>query len=196
MLEKFLLIVVGSIIGSYLTSRIEVWKAWNSYDVVRLEIDRNLQLLESVHAVAIPTYGHADNQQKQIDELIDTCEDKLPVRIRLLVGEKMPLWSYRAWETQINLLSQILTETQIKGIFNIQVGLERLSSIHESISNLITIHGDSSRDRAIELWDEWESIINRMLQNNNPLRPVNTYMKIASIIGLRWLMGHRNLPSS
>lgn len=193
MLEKVLLVIFGGIVGSIITSRFEVWKAWHSYGIVRLEIDRNLRVLDMVKRAATPTYdSDCDNRQRQIDQMIDECETKLPVRIMLLDRENMPNWTHKAWESQLHLLAQILTDAQARGIFDIQVDLERLSSIHVRLSNLVATHRDSARNRALDLWNEWESIATRTLQKGNHLLAVRNLTKIVSILGLGRLILRRN----
>ena len=97
MIEKVIFAIIGGIIGSYITLRFEVLKAWKSYLIVQAEIDRNLHLLENVRNSSTPTYdSNNDNQQKQIDQMIDSSEDKLPVKALLLVKVNLPNWGYQA----------------------------------------------------------------------------------------------------
>ena len=193
MLEKALLVIFGGIVGSYLTLRIEVLKAWRSYRVVRLEIERNLRILENVQRMGTPTYSFDPNdQQRQIDQMIDSSKDCLPVRVSLLIRQRMPNWAYQAWESQLHLLAQILTEGEVRGVFEIQVNLERLLSIHDQLSTLVAKHEDTTRDRARELLAEWDSTSKTVLRGGNPLHPVATHVRVASILGLRCLFARSN----
>ncbi len=85
MIDNIIVAVVGGIFGSIFTSRSEILKAWRSYIIVQAEIDRNLALLENFIALTTPKYDTLnDNQQKQIDQMTNSFEDKLPVKVLLL----------------------------------------------------------------------------------------------------------------
>ena len=115
MLEKLILVTLGGIIGSYITSRLDILKAWRAYVVIRAEADRNLKLLKNAQESLVIDYSSSDNdQQKQIDEMINSFEDRIPVQVSLLAEINPPVWSFRAWESQLPLLAHILSETQIK----------------------------------------------------------------------------------
>jgi hypothetical protein len=194
MLEKLLLVIFGGIVGSYITSRLEILKAWKSYMIVRAEIDRNLSLLENIQRGATPEYSSASNdQQKQIDQMIDSCNDKLPVRVSLLLKENMPIWSYRSWDSQLHLLAQIISESQVRGLFDMQVDLEQLSSIHARLSMLVSTHGDTARNQAVELFKEWEFIATRRQQNGNPFFDVPVFTKFNSVLGLHRIGECKNI---
>ena len=182
MIDKVIFAIIGGIIGSYITSRFEILKAWKSYLIVQAEIDRNLALLESVIASMTPKYNSHNNQQEQIDQMIDSCEDKLPVKALLLVRRNMPNWGYQAWNSQIHLLAHILTKPQVRGVFEIQVDLDKLSSLHALISEYVNKYGDSARNRVLELCDEWDSSVNKVLKNGNPLPTVPLHVKMASVL--------------
>lgn len=191
MIEKVIFAIIGGIIGSYITLRFEVLKAWQSYLIVQAEIDRNLRLLENVRNSSTPTYfSNNDNQQEQIDQMIDSSKDKLPVKALLLVKENLPNWGYQAWDSQLHLLAHILTQAQVRGVFDIQVDLERLSSIYARLSELVARYGNGARSPVLELIQEWETIVNRVLQNGNPLPTVPKYIKIASFLGLARFLGY------
>lgn len=188
-IDKLFLVIFGGIIGSYITSRFELLKAWKSYTIVRAEIDRNLSLLGSIRFSTTPIYSPAgDNQQEQIDQMLNSYEDKIPVNILLLLKVNMPSWSYRAWESQLHFLAQILTESQVKGVFDVQVDLERLSTIHARLVGLVATQGDSANSRAVELFKEWETLIDKRLQYGNPLLPATVCTKIASVIGIQQIV--------
>jgi hypothetical protein len=78
-LEKLILVTLGGIIGSYITSRLDILKAWRAYVVIRAEVDRNLKLLKNAQESLAIDYSSSDNdQQEQIDEMIDSFEDRIP----------------------------------------------------------------------------------------------------------------------
>lgn len=191
MIDKVIFAIIGGIIGSYITSRFEIFKAWKSYLIVQAEIDRNLALLENLIASTTPKYDtFNDNQQEQIDQTIDSCEDKLPVKALLLVRNNMPNWGYQAWNSQLHLLAHILTQPQIRGVLDIQVDFDKLSSLHARISEYVKKYGDSARHRVLELLNEWDSIVNKVVNNGNPLPTVPRHVKIASFLGLARFFGY------
>ncbi|WP_300464441.1 hypothetical protein [Desulfobacula sp.] len=174
---------IGGVIGSYITLRFEIWKAWKSYVIVRAEIERNLRIINNIqdHTNSTDNYG---TQQKQIVEIMNLDEDKIPFKIISLFQEKIPSWADQAWNSQIGLLAQILTEHQVTEIFEIQTDLIRLSSIHSQISELIIKYGDGSRDRCIKLHVEWEKIVKNRQKTGNPLPIVSVKKKLLLITGL------------
>ncbi|MBW2569051.1 MAG: hypothetical protein JRE47_06685 [Deltaproteobacteria bacterium] len=191
MIDKIIVAIVGGIVGSIFTSRFEVLKAWRSYIIVQAEIDRNLSLLENFITSATPKYDTPNkNQQEQIDQMTDSCEDKLPVKILLLVRNNMPSWGYQAWNSQLHLLANILNQSQIRGVLGLQVDLDELVSLHSRISEYVNKYGDSARNPVLELFNEWDSIIKKVLKNGNPLVTVSRRAKLATFFGLDRFFGH------
>lgn len=186
-IENLLLVTFGGIIGSYITARFEKIKAWRSYMIVRAEADRNLRLLEIFQKKITPHYSSKNDQQEQIDQLMDSYPDSIPVRILLLLREKMPIWSYSAWESRLPLLAQILSESQTRKYFAMQVDLERLSSIHACLTGLYVANQETMKDRAIELFDEWESIATKRQNDGNPFLKFTWRTRIASFFGFHWI---------
>jgi hypothetical protein len=185
-LEKLILVTLGGIIGSYITSRLDILKAWRAYVVIRTEADRNLKLLKNTQESLVIDYSSSDNaQQKQIDEMINSFEDRIPVRVSLLAKMNPPAWSFRSWESQLPLLAQILSETQIKHFFEMQVNLEQLSSTHSKLCSLINTHGDKAREIAIELFDKWNTSSEHIQNEGNPFENIRWFFKFLSIVGLK-----------
>jgi len=193
MIDNIIVAIVAGIFGSIFTSRFEILKAWRSYIIVQAEIDRNLALLENFIALTTPKYDVLkDNQQKQIDEMTDSFEDKLPVKVLFLVRNNIPSWGYHAWNSQLHLLANILTQPQIRGVLDLQVDLDKLSSRHAQISEYVNKYGDSARDRVLELFNGWDSIVKKVLKNGNPLVTVAKHVKLASFLGIDRIFGHHS----
>lgn len=191
MIDKIFIAVVGGIFGSIITSRFEILKAWRSYIIVQAEIDRNLSLLENLIASTTPKYDTLNgNQQEQIDQMTDSLEDKLPVKVLLIVRNNLPNWGYQAWNSQLHLLANILTQPQIRGVLDLQVDLDKLSSIQARISEYVKKYGDSARYPVLELFNEWDSVVKKVRNNNNPLANVSRRVKLASFFGLTHFFGH------
>lgn len=185
-LEKLILVTLGGIVGSYITSRLEILKAWRAYVVVRAEADRNLRLLKSAQKSLVIDYSSSDNdQQEQIDDMLDSCEDRIPVRVSLLAKMNQPVWSFHAWESQLPLLAHILSERQIKHFFEMQVNLEQLSSINSKLCSLINTHGDKSREISIDLFDRWNASSEYVQKVGNPFENPRWVFKFRSIIGFK-----------
>lgn len=183
--EKLILVTLGGIIGSYITSRLDIFKAWRAYNVVRAEVDRNIKLLQNAQKSLAIDYSSSDNdQQEQIDEMIDSREDIIPVRVSLLAKLNPPVWSFRAWESQLPLLANILSERQINNFFEMQVNLEQLSSTHNKLCSLINTHGDKAREISIELFDKWNTSTDNIQNNGNPFEKPPWFFKFLSIVGL------------
>lgn len=102
----------------------------------------------------------------------------------------MPNWGYQAWNSQLHLLANILTQPQIRGVLDIQVDLDKLSSLHARISEYVNKYGDSARHRVLELFNEWDSVVKKVLKNGNPLVTVSRHVKLASFIGLARFFGY------
>ena len=183
-MKTIFFIIVGGIIGSYITLRFEILKALKSYVVVRAEIDHNLQLINKIQDNITPSYDEG-SQLKQIDEMNDSiAADTLPVRILELNRERVPSWANQAWNSQISLLAQILTDQQVDEIFEIQTDLFRLSSIHSQICELIDKYGAGSRDSSIKLFNEWEQIVKTRRRKANPLPLISYKRKVLLVTGL------------
>lgn len=188
MLGNLFIAIIGGIVGAILTSRVEIWKGWKLYNIVRLEIDRNLGLLKNLQRSIMPSYeSNGECQLKQIDQMTDALEDKLPIRVLLLVQQtqKTQSWSHTAWESQLHLLSYVLSEAQIKKIFELQVSLERLSTLMSNLSTLVHQDGDSARILTIGLFDDWQTIATQTLENGNPLLAVPIRTQILTTLGLQ-----------
>jgi hypothetical protein len=99
----------------------------------------------------------------------------------------MPIWSYSAWESRLPLLAQILSESQTRKYFAMQVDLERLSSIHACLTGLYVANQETMKDRAIELFDEWESIATKRQNDGNPFLKFTWRTRIASFFGFHWI---------
>lgn len=185
-LEKLILVTLGGIIGSYITSRLEILKAWRAYIVLRAEADRNLSLLKNAQKSLVIDYSSLDNdQQEQIDDMIDSFEDRIPVRVSLLAKMNPPVWSFHAWESQLPLLVHILSERQIKHFFEMQVNFDQLSSIHSKLFSLINTHGDKARDVSIELFDKWNTSSEHIQKEGNPFEHPRWFFKFQSIVGFK-----------
>jgi hypothetical protein len=186
MLEKLILVTLGGIIGSYITSRLDIFKAWRAYVVIRAEADRNLNLLKNTQESLVIDYSSSDNsQQEQIDEMIDSSEDRIPVRVSLLGKMNPPGWSFHAWDTQLPLLAHILTENEIKHFFEMQVNLEQLSLTHSKICSLLNTHGEKARNISIELFDKWNTSAEHIQNEGNPFANIRWFFKFLSIVGLK-----------
>lgn len=186
MLGNLVIAIFGGIVGAILATRVEIWKAWKSYSIVRLEIDRNLGLLNNFQRGVMPIYeSNGEFQQKEIDKMTDALEDKLPIRVLFLANQQTQSWSYIAWESQLHLLANILSEAQIRKIFDLQVSLERVSALMSDLSTLVRQYGDSARNPALESFDRWQSMVTRTLENGNPMLAVSMRAQILSTLELQ-----------
>ncbi len=174
LLKDILLVIIGVVVGSCITSRWERWKGWKAYEVVRLEIDRNIQLLENLHQKA-KYVGEA--QQKEVADFFGKVGTKLPIEVQNLANLPFLRWSYGAWESQLSLVALILSEKQVREIFECQVRLEESSMVHQKIADLVQRLGIDSREPGLRKWDEWESVVKQVTDAGNPLPPVCTSRK-------------------
>ena len=167
-----------------ITSRSQKLKAWKAYSFVRLEIDRNLKILKRLRDDVSNIYKqNQTEQQRQITDMLNSQEDNVPIQIQNLAWQSVPKWSYHGWESQIAPLALVLSDGQVKGVYDLQVLLEDVVCIHLKIGNLVKNYGDNARDSVLPLWDEWEKTTTRALQSGNPLKKARVIHKWLSIVG-------------
>lgn len=53
---------IGGIIDSWITTRFERWKAWKAYDIVKIEMDGNLQALWQMYVQVVGIYKEEPTQ--------------------------------------------------------------------------------------------------------------------------------------
>jgi len=147
--------------------------------LLSLEIDQNLDLLRELWNKA--------NQVKESDQNPNLS------KARRLVEMSLPLWSHKAWESQIPLLAIALSEKEIKQVHDFHSRLDMITVIHSKLSALKVeeeidlkedlkiravqgrrpfshfVSGCKFIKNAPKLWEEFEQIVCDMLNRGNPL---------------------------
>lgn len=168
--RNILVAVGGGLVAWFFSTRWEVLRAWKVYEIVRLEADRNIKVLDRLHKSVHPVYAGDDDQQRHIDELTDTSDKILPVRVLNLVREDSPSWVWHAWNAQLHLLSQILLEDEVKAVFELQVCLDSSVSLQMRIKALAERYGPAAREIVVPLFEQWDRIVSETLTRGNPSR--------------------------
>ncbi len=75
-------------------------------------------------------------------------------------------------------------------MLDLQVDLDKLSSLHAQISEYVNKYGDNARDRVLELFNGCDSVVKKVLKNGNPLVTVARHVKWASFLGIARFFGH------
>jgi len=183
-LGKVALVIFGGLTGSIITSRYEKWKALKAYDIVRIEIDRNINVLEYALGKISNKYLQASGStQEQIIDMLDATEKYLPSEIKNLLIYSLPSWSFKAWDSQIPLLASVLSEEQVRGIYDLQAHYETLNLMLSKILQLVEKYGESARDQVIKYWKILAKEARLIKQKGNPLIKLSKSQKLRMLLG-------------
>ncbi|MCE5213165.1 MAG: hypothetical protein LLF83_00385 [Methanobacterium sp.] len=148
--------------------------------LIFLENERNMELLKD--------FWYKLNKE---DEYIVEDEFKIKMAHRL-IKMPMPSWNEIMWKNQASLLAITFRDTEIIAISSFNNCLEVLRSIYSKLIDLDTkdreynsTYGSSGvelsalpkstrfHEEAPGLWDEFEKITLKLIENGNPLTKIN-----------------------
>lgn len=185
LIEKTFLVIFGGLAGSLITSRFEKLKAWKAYSLIRLEIDRNLDILREINDHVFTKRRDQTDQKAQIDEMLNSAERIIPTTVHNLVQRPLPKWSYKGWESQISYMALVLRDEQVKRVFDLQVLLEKILMLHDKIANLVRTYSDNGKELTVNLLNDWRHNATEALELGNPLKKIRPIDKWLSILGIK-----------
>lgn len=186
LLEKSFLVIFGGLVGSLITTRFEKLRAWKAHSLVKLEIDRNLDILKEINDhVFAKQHKRQTGQKLQIEKMLNSSEGIIPTTVHNLVQQPLPKWSYKGWESQISFMALVLRDEQVKRVFDLQVLLEKILMLHDKIANLVRTYGDNGKKLTVDLLSEWQNYTDSVLEIGNPLKDVRSIDKWLSILGIK-----------
>ncbi len=162
-------IILGGIIGAAVMLYYERRKAWKAYNLIRVETNYNIQKLQDIYNRVCNIYGLA-NTDKEIDiiKMMNANNKEYHSYVKNLLSEAIPIWSYGAWNSQMQLLPQILTDQNVNRFFILQNALNEVVRLHTDIIMFAGKHKPPPRKEALKKWANWKRAARRALKMGNP----------------------------
>jgi hypothetical protein len=137
-------VILGVVLNEGVSQRREQCKERKQAEAVRtllkLEIDYNIKSIENLKGT------------------VEKYNQGFPEDIK----PPLPSFSYRAWESQMSLLTIALDKGSIERVNEFYTSLDAVSAYH---SRIITPEGNPS-----DVWSEYQSLISNIFEKGNPLK--------------------------